>query len=205
MFSAVYTGKVNVSPMEDTLTSTVFDNLLSLPDGLFWKIIIDSCYENCLPKNIGNIEFYEFWPHWDASGSRNQVFVEPDLFISFEEVDIIIEAKRKDYNQQYRQQWEKEFISYKNEYRDNGKDVYLIAIGGIDNERQEEIAIKEYGLIKIVKCRWVNILKTLQNIYNELKNGYYLDNILNHCCPVKIKKDKNSLCFWPSFGIKKLT
>jgi hypothetical protein len=175
MFSAIRTGKINVSPIEDTLTSTVFDNLLLLPDKFFWKIITDSCYDNSLPRNVGDIEYFEFWPHWDAIGSSNQYFVEPDLFVRFEETDIIFEAKRWDYNQQYRQQWEKELIGYKNEFGDDGKTVYFIAIGGINSEIEEELNIKEYGKVKIIKCRWVNILKTLQNIYNELENCNYLD------------------------------
>jgi hypothetical protein len=173
MFSAIRNGKTKVSPIEDTLTSTVFDNLLLLPDKLFWKIITDSCYSNSLPRNIGGIKGYEFWPRWGACGTSNKKSVEPDLFIRFEETDIIFEVKR-DYNPQHRQQWENEVIGYKNEFRER-KEVYLIAVDGINHELEEELDLEEIGKVRVVKCRWMNILKTLQKIYLELDKCDYLD------------------------------
>jgi hypothetical protein len=37
MISSIQHGKASISIKEDTLTSSVFDNLLLLPDNFFWK------------------------------------------------------------------------------------------------------------------------------------------------------------------------
>jgi hypothetical protein len=107
MVSSIQYGKANISLKEDTLTSSVFDYLLLLPDSLFWEIIKKSCYQNNLPGNISFIESYEFWPHWDSENTTKTNYIEPDMFIRFDNFDLIIEAKRWDNNQQYITQWKK--------------------------------------------------------------------------------------------------
>jgi LPXTG-motif cell wall-anchored protein len=49
-----------------------------------------------LPFNSGRLLSFDFWPHWDKTGTDNTNYVEPDLFIKFDEFDVIIEAKVKD-------------------------------------------------------------------------------------------------------------
>jgi hypothetical protein len=110
MISSIQYGKVSVTLKEDTLTSSVFDNLLLLPDNLFWNVIKKSCYQNKLPDSINSVESYEFWPHWDPENTNKTNYVEPDMFIRFDNFDLIIEAKRWDNNQQYITQWKNEFI-----------------------------------------------------------------------------------------------
>jgi hypothetical protein len=175
MISSIQHRKANVSLKEDTLTSSVFDFLLLLPDNLFWEIIKKSCYQNNLPRNIKLIESYDFWPRWYPENTAREKYVEPDLFIRFDNFDLIIEAKRWDDNQQYIEQWKNEFIAYKNEYGADGKNAYLMAMGGIDNENEENINVKNYGAITVVKCRWNNILGTLINILNVLEKCKYLN------------------------------
>ena len=109
MVSSVQFGKANIGLKEDTLTSTVFDYLLMLPNDLFWNIIKKSCFQNNLPETINSIESYEYWPHWDSENTTNKIFIEPDLFIRFDNFDLIIEAKRRDDSQQYLEQWKNEF------------------------------------------------------------------------------------------------
>jgi hypothetical protein len=173
MLSAVRYGQINIEMKEDTLTSSVFDGLFSLPNNLFWKIIKESCYKNSLPDSITSIKEYDYWPHWNPKGTKDRKnYIEPDLFIRFDNFDLIIESKRWDNDQQYLKQWEREFIAYKNEYGKDKKDVYLLAIGGISKENEENITVKNHGTIKVVKCRWYNILETLINILEELRNCY---------------------------------
>ena len=158
MFSAIMKRKHDVEVKEDSITSSVFDTLLLLPDELFWEILKSSCYDNdSLPPEAGKIEYYEFWPHWDSEGTENEKHVEPDLYIQFEKFDIIIEAK-KEYNLQSKVQWEKEVVSYMNEYAENEKSAYLIAIDGILNEESEEVQTKAYGKFRVFKSKWSTIL-----------------------------------------------
>jgi hypothetical protein len=75
-----------------------------------------------------------------------------------------------------------EFIGYKNEYGADEKNVYLMAIGGIDNENEENVNVENYGTITVIKCRWNNILDTLVNILNILEGCKYLslNNIIRN-------------------------
>ena len=94
---------------EDPKTSAVFENLMLLPDNVFWHILKSSCFNNAkMQINSGRLVSYDFWPHWDNTGTDNQSYVEPDLFISFEELDVIIEAKYGDYDGQGSSQWKRE-------------------------------------------------------------------------------------------------
>ena len=71
---------------EDPKTSAVFENLMLLPDNVFWYILKQSCFSSdSLPNNAGQLLSFEFWPHWDSKGTTNAHFVEPDVFIRFEE------------------------------------------------------------------------------------------------------------------------
>jgi hypothetical protein len=177
VISAVQHRQINTQITEDSLTSSVFDHLLLFPDELFYKIIKESCYNNSLPEIIGNIESYEFWPHWDAADTKNANYIEPDLFLRFDNFDIIVEAKREP-NQQNPTQWKNEFIAYMNEYAEDKKEVFLLAIGGINNENEENISIDDYGKINVnvVKCRWISVLETLTNVLNELEQSSYVNN-----------------------------
>jgi len=167
MISAIIKGKIEVE--EDKITSSVFDNLLHLPDEMLWDIIKTSCYDNSdLPAKAGDLLNYEFWPHWDKENTENKNFVEPDLFLHFKDIDIIIEAKRE-YNMQSKNQWEKELIAYHNEPEHN-KNVILLAIDGIENENREEIIINKNVIIYVYKTRWAKIYSVIKKCINENNN-----------------------------------
>ena len=176
MISAVQYGKINTQRIEDSLTSSVFDHLFLFPDDLFYSVLRNSCYSNSLPEFMGNIEKHEFWPQWDASKTTRTSYIEPDLFIRFNDFDLIIEAKRWDNNQQYLLQWKNEYIAYMNEYAEDEKKVFILAIGGINDENEENITVQDYGTIKVVKCRWRVILDTLTDLVSELEKNYYVNN-----------------------------
>ena len=145
----------NSEKQEDKQTASILSNLLHLPDIEFWKILKDSCYNNTLPEIAGNIQYHEFWPHWPPDKNHER-YVEPDLFISFEKIDIIIEAKRSDKYQQYQEQWESEFSAYKKKYGTKNN-VVLIAIGGLNPKNLSP----ETNKLNIQKCRWRGLLDTL--------------------------------------------
>lgn len=105
---------------EDPKTSAIFETLLMLPDDLFWDLLRGDCFENeNLPPVAGPIEDYKFWPHWSPINTTNTDYVEPDVFIRFQYLDIIIEAKYSERVGQYCEQWRNEIISYHNEYGSN--------------------------------------------------------------------------------------
>jgi len=168
MVSAVIKGKSEVK--EDKMTSSVFDNLLHLPDEMLWNIIRNSCYDNSkLPIKVGELINYEFWPHWNKENTGNKNFVEPDLFLSFKEIDIIVEAKLEN-NKQGKEQWEKELISYYNEPR-NCNEAILFAIDGIENEDREEIILNKKIIVYVYKTRWSKIYTIIKRFLNEINNG----------------------------------
>ena len=62
---------------EDPKTSAIFENLLLLPDNVFWHILRQSCYSHeDLPTNPGKLLSFDFWPHWDSKGTNNSKYVE---------------------------------------------------------------------------------------------------------------------------------
>src|SRR5438552_1575411 len=101
---------------EDSLMAAVFSHLLHLPFTIFWHILRDACYGTGLPAVVGEPKIIALWPKWDPQGTRNSSYVEPDLFLRFEDFDLIIEAKRWDQGMQSRNQWEDQLTAYANEY-----------------------------------------------------------------------------------------
>ena len=156
----------NKDTYEDPKTSSVFETMLMLPDDLFWGVLRTGCLDNDnLPIVAGRIEGYEFWPHWDPTGTTNNTFVEPDVFIRFQSFDVIIEAKYGERSGQYSQQWENEIIAYRNEYGDD-KPVYFIAVGGNAEKASEKVSIAEDVMAS--KCTWLSLLIEI----TKLREGY---------------------------------
>lgn len=153
---------------EDPKTSAIFENLMLLPDNVFWYILRCSCSDNSsLPTNTGRLISYRFWPHWDKTNTNNANYIEPDLFLEFEEFDIIIEAKYGDRSGQYRDQWEKEIIAYSNEY-ELKKEFVFIAVGGNISTKTEIIKVKNHS-ITIYKCSWLSLLININRYDKELE------------------------------------
>lgn len=162
------------SASEDSLTSTVFGSLLYLPRDLFWRILGNSIYNCNIPFNESKIFQIEFWPRWDAINTSNLNYIEPDVFIRTEHYDIIIEAKRHDFDQQNENQWRNEIKGYLNQYGHENRSVYMIAVGGIKKELKEEIHIDGY-VIDVYKVRWYRILNEVKSFLSdyEVKLEYY--------------------------------
>lgn len=161
---------------EDSLTSMVFERLFYLPYELFWNIIRESCYGSELPTFSGPVMSKEFWPSWDALNTSNSNRVEPDVFIRFQQFDLIIEAKRWDNNQQSKSQWSNEITAFYNEYGVSDNQLYFIALGGLFDESTEIL-----DGITILKCRWYRILSKIKDNHKRLANT---SGILNSIDPV---------------------
>lgn len=154
---------------EDPKTSSVFENLMLLPDNVFWYVLKQSCFNNnTLPINSGRLLSYAFWPHWDGKGTGNTNYVEPDLFLEFEEFDVIIEAKYGDTGGQGEGQWRDEIIAYHNEFGEE-KPFVFIAVGGNMNVLEESIKVRK-DLVNIHKCNWLSILMAVNKYEKELDN-----------------------------------
>lgn len=151
---------------EDSLTSSVLGHLFYLPPSLLWRVIRSAVpsLSECLTGPCPVVKSYEFWPHWDATGTRNVLYIEPDVFIRTDRFDLLVEAKRFDYDQQDPAQWRDQFLAYQNEHGHEGKEVALLAVGGIywGEEEATHIALDcgDRGMIRhtVHKCRWQNLL-----------------------------------------------
>ena len=155
----------NKDTYEDPKTSSVFETILMLPDELFWGVLRSACFDNDnLPLVSGQIEAYEFWPHWDPTGTTNTSLVEPDVFIRFHSFDVVIEAKYNDHSGQYSQQWENEIVAYRNEY---GKDkpVYFIAVGGNAEKATESVSLVKDVVVN--KCTWLSLLIQITKLRDD--------------------------------------
>lgn len=155
---------------EDSLTSTIFGTLRYLPKELFWQVLLNSCYDCPISNRQNKIESIEYWAHWNASNSGNTNFIEPDIFIRTLEFDLIIEAKRYDNNQQYKLQWENEFIGYLNHYGEDKKQVFLLAVGGISDEKLETLEIGNKKCF-VIKCRWARILREVKKLKSYIEKN----------------------------------
>lgn len=159
--------KDNTSPwQEDPKTSFFFETLLMLHDDLFWDVLKDASACN---GNAGNLLHYDFWPKWDVSNVKeieNKEYVEPDLFIQFENLDVLIEAKR-DEKGQCKGQWDNELTAYYSQDKFQPKEkVVFVALGGNTDEkgtkahnlRNESISCDVY------KTSWVKLLHSAKTV-----------------------------------------
>lgn len=128
-------------PSEDSLTASVFSTLLHLPIIEFWQLLRKACPAAALPDCVSEPDSIEYWPKWEATDTANTSYVEPDVFIRFPEFDLIVEAKRGDIGSQHKSQWQNEVQSYCNVYGTEGREVRLIALGGIWDIQDESVPI----------------------------------------------------------------
>lgn len=161
-------GRNNFNSCEDSLTATVIDYLKYLPTAIFWNLLKKSLYHQKLPIHSGEIMSIEYWPSWSAENTENNKRVEPDVFISFEKFDILIEAKRNNKGGQNKDQFENEIKSYWNEYGDRNKTLYFIKLGGLNNLLDEN---SPYSNVVVCKTDWSKLLNEVVLLKVELEKG----------------------------------
>lgn len=152
---------------EDSLTSTLFDNLKHLPSDLIWEILKNGLKEGHLPPHSGELLSISFWDKWKPTDTTNTNFVEPDVFLRFENLDLIVEAKRYDSFQQKDDQINNEIIGYFNEYGSEEKALYFLQLGGLQDGDSYLDKIKEEhkGKFKMCKTNWTTILEHIVKKY----------------------------------------
>lgn len=114
---------------EDFLTAAVFTRLLYLPPDVFAAL---------LPGffgRLGKVQESVFWPAWSVkSGSGEVTRVEPDVYVEFENLGLIVEAKLNDEpGRQAPVQWAREWAArHQDRYTIGGKQaLLLLGIGGL--------------------------------------------------------------------------
>ena len=129
MYKAYLHRKIDIETKEDTLTASFFGLLFYYP-----KDLVRRFFEKILEEHdLGDIIYYEFWPHWSAEKTDNENYVEPDLFIRFENLDLIIEVKNPGISIT-EAQIKKELKAYENEYNSDNKKLLAVAENCICNE-----------------------------------------------------------------------
>lgn len=129
------------------------------------QILQESIYEVDIKLNTGRFEKISFWDKWKIKEEENDGnFVEPDVFLSFEKLNIIVEAKRWDDKQQSSDQWKRELKGYFNEYSkyEFSKPIILLALGGIHREQTDFVTIDDKE-ISVYKSRWSRMLNIILN------------------------------------------
>lgn len=133
------------------MTSLVIESLALFASSDLWDILKDACQIKDY-SNPGNLIDIDFWPHWKPDGVHNLNYVEPDVFMNFDNLSIIFEVKKNDSTAQSVDQWEKEVNSFHKTYVGNTKPLILVAINGNSSIQSEEI-----NGIDIYKTSWARL------------------------------------------------
>jgi hypothetical protein len=172
-----------IEQTEDFLTAAVFTRLSYLPSKVLWRVVLASAKPLspafALPEDAGPLTSPpQFWPRWPlklVSGHEQpgridaSLVKEPDVFLQFEHLDLVVEAKRYDGQGQNPDQWAAEVAACLERERDPETDVpvWLLAIGGVDRAEAVyasavEIFGGRYGYrdtpLRIAACSWATLL-----------------------------------------------
>lgn len=176
MIDAIASGKAQINKNEDVKTSSILGLMTLLPAELFWKLLRGSISESySLPRSSGDILNTQFWPHWSINGKdldvTNNNFVEPDVFIKFEQFDVIIEAKL-DGNPQYENQWNNEVCAYKYNISKD-KPLIFVALGGNASLDVQPLTKGRHKGTLVYKCSWNRLLEVIHAEAEYLKQAQF--------------------------------
>ncbi len=164
---------------EDFKTYSTLGVLQFLPAQLFWNILKASVIDNQnLPSITGEIVQINFWPKWynlqNINVVSNSIYIEPDVFIRFENFDCVIEVKKNDSFGQHYDQWESQTQTYRNEYPE-GKQFIYIALGGnpkLDASSQEKFR-------HVYKSTWQRLLREINKSLQDRISVTYKTETIN--------------------------
>ena len=217
----IYSTMNNKNTYEDPKTSTIFENLMLLPDNIVWKILYDATRssKDGMPENIGYLYDYCFWPKWDPKDTENEKYVEPDVFFRFSKIDIIIESKYNDNSGQYFDEWQKEVRAYLNEYAADKKTVILLAVGGNKNNEEEVVRVGDVSC-KIIKYDWRDILEcvleeekkisghvlnynesSMRRIFQLIKDGFHIMGVSEYKKKTDLSVSEKIKALFEMFGL----
>lgn len=171
---------------EDFLTASVVGRMTYLPGDIFWRLVKCSALHCHLNKYAGGLEHIEFWPNWPLPERMKNLgkYRQPDVFLRFEEFDVIVEAKRDDNLSQNHIQWSEQILSYLSKRNIEGEEkrpIVFWVLGGMGTQLTEEVVNNEfYKLmdivsdeypsenIKLAVSLWGNILSCLLDLQHYL-------------------------------------
>ena len=145
----------------------------------------------------GPVREAHFWPKWRLDDRG----VEPDAFMQFENIDIIIEAKRRDDSGQYPQQLAKEWAAcHKGGHAGDNHPLVLLAVGGAADDRERirlERGAQDHltanfpdvpGPIRLVGLKWKELYRRLSDAEQR--------GLLNNVSPVLVQDLKEVLDYF---------
>lgn len=164
---------------EDFKTYSTLGVLQFLPAQLFWNILKASVIGNQnMPSITGEMVQIDFWPKWynvqNIKVVLNSTYIEPDVFIRFENFDCVIEVKKTDSFGQHYDQWESQIQAYRNEYPE-GKKLIYIALGGnqiLDAPSQEKFR-------HVYKSTWQRLIREIDKALQERVSVIYKTETIN--------------------------
>lgn len=133
---------------EDSMTSLIFESLSMFEPSDIWAILKESCLID-ISLNPGKLKEIDFWPKWNADGEQNTRYVEPDVYMDYDNIKIIFEVKKPENASQDSNQWRKEIKAFRKKYPQNNVEVILIAINGNSSFIKEN----EEG-VNVYKTSW---------------------------------------------------
>lgn len=124
---------------EDCLTAAVFARFAYLPARIWWPLLKKAAVtSNGLPDEVGELEDIKFWPRWDvreeAADHFGQRHVQPDVYLRFSQLTVLVEAKRYDAAEMQRsRQLAAEYVAWtaSDENDRDGAPCIVLAIGGL--------------------------------------------------------------------------
>jgi hypothetical protein len=167
---------------EDFLTAAVFGRLAYLPSHTLWSIIrhaaVTVALSSDLPQNVGRLLTREFWPQWELdAAAQDTTWKELDVFLGFERLHLLVEAKLRDFSRQYAEQWAAELAAFlQRDETDHAIPVWLLAIGGmgeaptpsaiaIMQQEAERLLHHVYHYpntqVRLMACSWRSLLAAL--------------------------------------------
>ncbi len=120
---------------EDFLTAAVFSRLTYLPVSCFWSIFTSATGQTAsadFTESVARLCERRFWPNWTLpDGNR----VQPDVYLEFEDIAVIVEAKLEAETGQTQnaEQWAREICAYRNSSTTRAL-VFFWAIGGLGKD-----------------------------------------------------------------------
>ncbi|MEA2095962.1 MAG: hypothetical protein U9P73_04620 [Candidatus Cloacimonadota bacterium] len=136
------------STYEDFLTASVVGRMTYLPGDILWRLVKGSSLHSHLYKYVGGLESIEFWPNWPVPDRMKNIGThrQPDVFLKFEEIDMIVEAKRDDSLSQNHIQWSEQILSYlfkRNIEGEENRPIVFWVLGGMGTQLTEEFVNTE--------------------------------------------------------------
>ncbi|MBX3370108.1 MAG: hypothetical protein KF793_06915 [Nitrospira sp.] len=172
---------------EDFLTAAVFERLRYLPGDLFWKVLRKAMIPvGSMPQIVGNLTQSEFWPSWDVSAVVNdRKRCEPDVWLSFDSVDFVVEVKRSDdVRSQEAKQLALEWIGFHEQSKE--RPMWLLMVGGLGEKDVTEFCVQGYykeilsvlkdsygkvGNVQLAGTSWQLIAKSLHEVLGDEQVG----------------------------------